>query len=103
MIASSSVFILRLIGESLIPEFLSIYLNSEVGQSNIQKIITGTTIKTVLRKDLETLPICVPTLEDQMRIVEIDTNWKKRQQLLNQKMYLSKNIAEGAIKKLLTT
>lgn len=101
-VAASSLFILRIKDDRVLPEYLSIYLNSEAGQSSIQKILTGSTIKTVLRGALEKLSMPIPSLEIQKMIVEISDNWHRRQKLLKRKMYLGKNIAEGAINKLLT-
>jgi restriction endonuclease S subunit len=103
IIAASSLYILRIKNSSVDPEFLSIYFNSEVGQNSIQKILTGSTIKTVLRGALETLSMPIPTLANQKKIIDINDNWKKRQKLLSRKIDLSKNIAEAAIKQLLTT
>jgi len=103
IIAASSTFILRVENKEIMPEFIAIYLNSEAGQSDIQKILTGSTIKTILRRSLENLKIPVPTLAVQKQIIDINQNIQKREKLLNQKINLSKNIAEGAIKKLLTT
>lgn len=102
-IASSSLFILRIRDNAVIPEYLSIYLNSEAGQNSIQKILTGSSIKTILRGALENLSIPIPSLKVQKLIIEISDNWQKREKLLNQKINLSKNIAEEVIKQLLTT
>lgn len=102
VIAASSMFILRIVDNKIMPEYLAIYLNSEAGQSNIQKILTGSTIKTILRRTLANLKIPIPSLSVQKQIVDISNNWNKRERLLNQKINLSKNVAEGAIQKLLT-
>lgn len=102
IIAASSLFILRIKDSNVIPEYLAIYLNSEIGQNSIQKILTGSTIKTVLRGALEDLSIPIPLLNVQEMIIEISVNWQKREKLLNRKKNLGKNIAEGAIKQLLT-
>lgn len=102
-IAASSLFILRIKNKSVLPQYLSIYLNSEAGQNSIQKILTGSTIKTILRGALEDLSIPIPQLAVQKMIIEISYNWQKREKLLNQKISLYKNIAEGTIKQLLTT
>jgi len=102
IIAASSMFILRIADKNILPEYLSIYLNSEIGQNGIKKILTGSTIKTILRRTLEKLEVPVPSLAVQEQIVAISSNWNKREKLLNQKINLSKNIAEGAIKQLLT-
>lgn len=102
VIAASSIYILRTKSKNFLSEFLAIYLNSKKGQADIQKILTGSTIKTILRKQLELLAIPIPNLENQKRIIEIKNNWYKREQLLNQKIKLGKNIAEEAINQLLT-
>ena len=96
------MFILRITNKNILPEYLSIYLNSEIDQNGIKKILTGSTIKTILRRTLEKLEVPVPPLTVQEQIVAISSNWNKREKLLNQKINLSKNIAEGAIKQLLT-
>lgn len=101
-IAASSLFILRIKNSNVIPGYLSIYLNSEAGQNSIQKILTGSTIKTILRGALEGLSIPIPPLTIQKIIIDISDNWQKREKLLNRKINFSKNITEGAIKQLLT-
>lgn len=102
-IAASSLFVLRIKNNNVLPQYLSIYLNSEAGQNSIQKILTGSTIKTILRGALENLSIPVPALAVQKMIIEISDNWRKRGKLLNRKIDLNKNIADGTIKQLLTT
>lgn len=103
VIAASSIFILRIKKNEIIPEYIAIYLNSEAGQNGIQKILTGSTIKTILRRTLANLKIPIPPLQAQKQIVEIIENWRKREKLLSKKINLNKNIAQGAIQKLLTT
>lgn len=102
-IAASSIFILRIKDQNITPEYLSIYLNSEAGQNSIQKNLTGSTIKTILRGDLENLSIPIPSLDTQKLIIKISKNWNQREKLLNHKINLDKLIAEGTIKQLLTT
>lgn len=102
VIAASSIFILRIVDNQIMPEYLAIYLNSEAGQNNIQKILTGSTIKTILRRTLANLKIPIPPLQVQKQIVDISNNWKKREKLLIRKINLNKNIAQGAMQKLLT-
>lgn len=102
-IAASSLFILRIKSKNVLPQYLSIYLNSKAGQNSIQKILTGSTIKTILRGALENLSVPIPPLAVQKMIIKISDNWRKRGELLNRKIDLDKNIAEGTIKQLLTT
>jgi restriction endonuclease S subunit len=103
IIAASSLFILKIKDKNVLPKYLSIYLNSEAGQNSIQKILTGSTIKTILRGALEELSIPVPSLAIQKMIIEISDNWQEREKLLNRKIDLSKSITEGTINQLLTT
>jgi len=101
-IAASSMFILRIKDNSIFPEYLSIYLNTRAGQNCIQKILTGSTIKTILRRSLENLTIPIPPLSIQKMIIDISKNLQQSEKLLTKKINLTKNIAEGAIKLLIT-
>lgn len=101
IVAASSLFIIRIKDRNVIPEYLSIYLNSDQGQNSIQKVLTGSTIKTILRGALENLFIPIPSLDVQRTIVRISQNWTKREKLLSRKIDLGKSIAEGTVKYLL--
>lgn len=101
-IASASLYILRLKNDQVLPEYLSIYLNSNAGQKQIQQILSGTIIKTILRRELENLPVIVPSIQKQKQIIAISNNWQRRAELLNRKITLNNNIANGAINYLLT-
>ncbi|MBA4336981.1 hypothetical protein C0416_04400 [bacterium] len=101
-IAASSMFILRIKDDAVMPEYLSIYLNSRAGQNSIQKILTGSTIKTILRRSLENLIIPIPSLFNQKMIVDISKNSQQIEKLLIKKIKLTKNIAGEAIKQLIT-
>lgn len=101
-IGSASLYILRIKSDKVLPEYLSIYLNSNAGQQQIQQILSGTIIKTILRRELENLPVIIPSIQKQKQIIEIYKNWQKREELLNRKITLNNNIANGAINYLLT-
>jgi restriction endonuclease S subunit len=100
-IASSSVYILRLKSDYIVPEFLSIYLNLPISQRRISKSLTGGAIKTILRKDLADLEISVPNLNDQEKIIKIYKNNKKQQELLKQEKFFKNKITEGLINNIL--
>lgn len=103
IIAASSVYILRIKTSKILPEFILTLLNSKIGQNSLQKIVTGTTIKTILKKDLEELEIPIPKIQDQQTIIQIEKNWKNRENLLNKKISINQKISEATIKKLLTS
>jgi len=100
VIASSSVYILRLTTNQILPEFLSLYLNSIMGQKNLLSITTGATIKSVLKNDLENLKIPTPSLVTQKNLINLYQNQKKHSELLKEKLLINSNILEGALQKL---
>lgn len=101
VIASSSVYILRLTDEDILPEYLAIFLNSAVGQKQIKQSLTGGAIKTILRKDLEDLEIVIPEVAKQKLIINIYKNNKKQQELLEKKQSIINKVTDNAINKLL--
>ncbi len=102
IIAASSIFILRPTSKDILPEYLSILLNSSVGQTKIQKIITGSSIKTILKSDLENIDIEIPSLENQKTIIEIIKNLSHQEKILEEKISLNKKLTKSILQKLLT-
>ncbi|PIZ74790.1 hypothetical protein COY07_00105 [Candidatus Peregrinibacteria bacterium CG_4_10_14_0_2_um_filter_43_11] len=102
-IASSSLYIIRIKDQNkILPHFLSIYLNSKIGQKFIKKVETGATIKTVLKKDIESLPINIPAIKVQQEIIDLFKNCQKQSNMLLKKTILIHNIADGALNQILT-
>lgn len=101
IIASSSVYILKIKVDSIVPEYLAIFLNSLNGQKQIGEKATGAAINTILRKDLEDIRIIMPDIETQKKIVRLYHTNKKLQKTLTRKINLINSINEGAINKLL--
>jgi restriction endonuclease S subunit len=101
IIASSSVYILRLKKETVLPEYLAIYLNSNDGQKQLVESATGAAIKAIRKNDLENITITVPDIAAQEKIIRIYHTNKKLQKALVKKINLINNISEVAINKLL--
>lgn len=101
IIASSSVYILRVVNKSIDPEYLTIYLNSRNGQKEISKSLTGGAIKTILRKDLENINVIIPELSKQQIIIKLYKNNLALQDKLNNKKILINNIVERAVAEIL--
>jgi len=101
IIAASSVYILRLKKETVLPEYLAIYLNSVEGQKQLIESATGAAIKAILKKDLENISVALPSTEKQEKIIRLYHTSKKLQKALVRKMNLISNINEVAINKLL--
>ena len=101
IIASSSVYILRLKKETVLSEYLAIYLNSIEGQKQLLESATGATIKAIRKNDLENISVTVPSVEKQEKIIGLYHTSKKLQKALARKMKLINSINEVAINKLL--
>lgn len=102
IIAASSVYILRVKKHQILPEYLAIYLNSEVGQNALQNLNRGTLIKSLAKSDLLELSIPLPTPEKQKIIIAIQVNYIARKKLYAEKSELHQNIASYAINYLVT-
>lgn len=102
IIAASSVFILRPTTKDILPQYLAILLNSTIGQTKIQKIITGSSIKTILKSDLENIDIELPPLENQKTIIEIIKNLNHQEKILEEKISLNKKLTKSILQTLLT-
>ena len=97
MIASSSVYVLRIEDKNILPEYLAIYLNTIDGQKKIKEKMTGSVIKTILRKDLENVRIPMPSKDIQNKIIDLYENNQTQQKLLNRKKLLINQIIERSI------
>ena len=101
VIASSSVFIIRVKDKVVIPKYLSIYLNSEEAQKDISQIITGGSyIQSLSRIELENLKVPIPPINIQESIIELYDNIKEQDRILRRKNQLKKNIISATIKNL---
>lgn len=103
VVASSSVYLLRLKTEEVLPEYLAIYLNSDFAQKQIKEKITGVVINALLRRNVEELEIIIPSLEAQKKAVSIYYNNLLYQKLLTKKQLLNSQINKGLINKLINS
>ncbi len=69
-IATSQFFVIRP-EERVLPEFLAWYINQRPAQRYIEEHSTGTSVSLINLKALKTLPVELPSLESQTRIVRI--------------------------------
>jgi len=95
IIPSSSVHSIRIISDIIIPEYLSLYLNSEAGQKKIIDIASGGSyIKNISRKDLMELEIYTPSLETQKTIINLHENIEKQKAILRKKQEINEKILD---------
>jgi restriction endonuclease S subunit len=101
IIASSSVFIIRVTSPNLNPRFLAIFLNSRHGQEQLLKLTSGNYIKSIPKFNLENLIVQLPPLSEQNKIVKLDQNIEHQQKLLARKINIISNISEETLIKIL--
>lgn len=99
IIASSSVYILKIKNAEVSPNFLAIFLNSALAQKQINDAAAGGSIKHLRKVDLEDVVVVLPDLETQEKIVKLYHVNKKLQKSLLRKISLLDNIGEDAINK----
>jgi len=101
VLAASSVFLLRVNNKAVVsPEYLAIYLNSIPGQRNIQQFLTNGTIKTLLKKDMSSIKIPIPTVEHQHQIISLDRNVRRQKELLGRKITAQRKLINGVFNQL---
>lgn len=97
-IASSTLYIIRVKSSVILPEYLSLFLNSKEGQNLLSLITSGAYIQNITRKSLEELKIPIPTVEQQRNLVALQDNIWWQEQIQTRKSRLKKNIIEATLK-----
>jgi len=87
-IASATLQVIHVNDERVLPAYLCAYLNSNRGQADLQKIATGSSVRTVSLGELNELKIPVPKLEDQKRLNGLVKTIHKQRELLERKSTL---------------
>lgn len=82
-VATGYFFILRPRSENVRSEYLAWYINQPRFQATLRSFMKGTHQPLVSRKDVEDLPIELPSLETQERIVALEELRLKEQHLLS--------------------
>jgi len=98
LLVSSSLFVIRVENIILMPEYLAIYLNSNLGQENLNKIKMGGTIPSFSKSVLLNMVIPVPDIDVQEKIVELYLNIEKQNGILNRKVELNQMLFENIFK-----
>lgn len=82
VIVASSVYILRPKIELVSSGYLALYFNSEVGQEALRRIASGSSILTLLMKELQELPVVLPALSTQETLASLYQNITSQLELI---------------------
>lgn len=101
VIASSSVHILRVKTEKMLPEYLVYYLNSKGGQDALSQIVSGSYIGVLSRGRLsEELDIPLPSLRQQKLLIDLVSNIRRQEEVLERQKVLRQGIVDEVFKKI---
>lgn len=98
VIASATLNIIRLKDTRILPEYISIFLNSNEGQDLIRGLLSGSYIRVIALKNLGELLIPVLPLDKQQIIISIYENARQQEVITNRKSQIRKNIINKVIK-----
>ena len=99
---SSSVHVIRVKEVSALPKYISLYLNSDVGQKSLlQIVIGGSYIQSILVRNLMEYPIPIPPIHIQKSIIALHENIHKQEQILQRKQKLKQNIINATFTNLI--
>lgn len=101
VLAASSVNIIRCQSKEVLPDYLAIYLNSEPVQKILAQKVVGSSVSSILKKDLAELPIKIPDLNTQQKIIQLEHGKRDLEKLLSRKIQLLSNITDHVINKTL--
>jgi len=89
VIASGSLFVLTVKGGiPVLPEYLSLFFNSEKGKQELSRLTERTTIPYLNRSTLEQMNIPIPPLETQEKLVALERAKQRYAQLTARKLDL---------------
>ncbi|MFA6375873.1 MAG: restriction endonuclease subunit S [Candidatus Paceibacterota bacterium] len=100
IVASSSIIIIRITDNRVLPEFISSFINSSEGQKRIMESVTGSSIKAILRGKFREISIPLPPIEKQETIIKLTNNLKQQEEINARKMQIKKNIANSIFEKI---
>jgi restriction endonuclease S subunit len=98
-VATSLFYIIKPNPTIILPEYLTIVLNSAQVQHQIQIFGSGTSIFSIRKKELVELEIPVPPLEVQSKIAKMGALLQKEMQMTQQILQKKKAIFDAAISK----
>lgn len=102
LVIPSLMSIVRLEDNQIDNEFLAYYLNSTVIKRELKENIKGTTIPMIKTKDLESLKVVLPSLEEQKRLVELLKLSEKESEMLEQLIKQKKQFGQAILDTIIT-
>ncbi|MEN9649115.1 MAG: hypothetical protein RL094_82 [Candidatus Parcubacteria bacterium] len=94
---SSSVHVIRIKDVTVLPKYVSLYLNSQDGQKALAQIVTGASyIQSILVKNLTDFPIPIPPIHTQKSIIALHENIIEQERIFKRKQEIQKTIINAS-------
>jgi hypothetical protein len=103
VIATSQLFVLRLTSIDITPEYLGWYMNQRVAQNYFLTHRSGTSMPMLNKQSLGALPVEVPPLATQEKIVSVQRCWEQEKQLTEKLLANREQLLTGIFHQLLET
>lgn len=81
---TNQIAALRSINEKVDIKYLFWFLNSKIGRDKINHISKGSAISQINRRDLESLELPLPSLDEQSHIISVYSKWLEQKVTLNE-------------------
>lgn len=101
VIATSQFFVLEVRNKAITPEFLCWYLNQPAAQNYFRANRTGTGMPMLGKQILGALPVPVPPLATQHKIVALQRLWEREKQVTEQLLHNRETMLAGIFQHLL--
>jgi len=89
-IVPSSILVLTVKNEKVLPEYIALYLNSSNGQKLFQRHYEETTVPFISTENLGSMDIPIPPIAKQHELVGLESTRNEYSQLLTRKLHLHK-------------
>ncbi|HCG7089205.1 TPA: restriction endonuclease subunit S [Vibrio parahaemolyticus] len=101
LMTTNHIAIIKVMHDRILPEFCLWYLNSPEGQLALENQRKATTtVPQISNKDLMNVKIPMPSLVVQSKIVEMNSNWLKQEEIYKRLMLNGFELTQAACRKL---
>ncbi len=102
LVASASVYIIKLKDSTVKPEYLNYLFNSNIIQKQIQKEAMGTVIEHITRSKLGQVQLPIPNLKTQMNIIGLCSNLRKQEKVIQELLSSEQKLLNGIFNQMTT-
>jgi restriction endonuclease S subunit len=95
VIATSSLYIIRIKNNSVSPEYLNYFFNSKQFQQEVIENARGSTISHISRRILEEIQIPIPSKNHQQAVIDLSQNIQKQNNINQRKKELKEEIIQA--------